>query len=108
MQDVVNVDGQQLQKALAACRGHRVARMVSVRPGIGAWGQAPIGQQIQNTLTVVEIFHDDDFETHAHSHTYTSRTTFQSRNEQRSKTSILVCDFVRVITNTSVTVTVLV
>ena len=36
VEDVVQVDGEEVEEPLATCRGHSVAGVVYVRPGIGA------------------------------------------------------------------------
>ena len=50
VEDVVEVDGEQAQEALAARRRHRVAGVVHVRPCIGARCQATVGKQVQDAL----------------------------------------------------------
>ena len=40
---VVQVYGEEVEEALTAGRGHRVARVVHVGPGVGALGQTAVG-----------------------------------------------------------------
>ncbi len=46
VQDVVQVDRKEVEEAFTASRHHGVARVVDVCPGIGALGQATIGQKV--------------------------------------------------------------
>ena len=50
VQDVVQVYREEVEEALTASRGYRVARVVHISPGVGALGQTAVGQQIQYTL----------------------------------------------------------
>ena len=53
---MIHVNRQQFEKALRASVGHCVAGVVSLRPGVGARGQAAIGKLVQNTLRAKEKF----------------------------------------------------
>lgn len=50
VEDVVQVDREEVEEALTARRGHCVACVVHIGPGIGPLGQTAIGQKVQNTL----------------------------------------------------------
>ena len=50
IENVVQVDWHEFQEPVAASRGHRVAGMVSVCPGIRSRRQTPVRHQIQHTL----------------------------------------------------------
>ena len=49
-EDVVKVDGQQIEEAFGAGGGHRVARVVGVRPGVCTGGEAAVSQQVEDAL----------------------------------------------------------
>lgn len=51
IQHMVQVDRQEVEESLRASCGHGVAGVVSVRPRIGARGQATVGQVVQYALT---------------------------------------------------------
>ena len=60
VEDVVGVDGQQVEAALVPGRRHRVARVVRRRPRIRAPRQRAVGELVQDTLEGVELAAHED------------------------------------------------
>ena len=52
IENMVQVDREEVEEALAAGSHHCVAGVVCVRPGIGALRQAAVGQLVQDPLWV--------------------------------------------------------
>ena len=55
MKNVIHVDREDVEEAAGAGGVHRVARVVSVSPGIGSIRQGPVGQQVQHLLVGVVL-----------------------------------------------------
>ena len=60
VEDMVEVDGKEVEKPLAASGGDCVAGVVNVGPGIGSLGQAAVGHQVQHTLRERESEDDEE------------------------------------------------
>lgn len=55
IEDVIEKDGKEFEEPIASGSSHRVARMISICPGIGSRRQAPIRKKVQHPLIRVQF-----------------------------------------------------